>query len=84
MLNLSRIKGFLEGSSTLRLEDVILLLFTRSFQVLCFGTYETIATTRLFFFILNDFYGSFSLFLNQCVCFTKKQEALVVEWVPKI
>ena len=108
MLNLSRIKGFLQGSSTLVKRSYILYcLFQELFKfsvyfghlpatnpkrlyILC--QYETIAVNKIIFFL--DFFfvnytysiyvSFFLLFLNQCACFTKKQAALVAEWVPKI
>ena len=108
MLNLSRIKGFLQGSSTLVKRSYILYcLFQELFKFsVYFGhlpatnpkrlyilyQYETIAVNKIIFFL--DFFfvnytysicvSFFLLFLNQCACFTKKQAALVAEWVPKI
>ena len=66
------------------LDDLKLLLFTRSFRVFCFGDPLAINTTIIIFFLFFVIYTYvyFSLFLNQCVCFTKKQAALVAEWVP--
>ena len=100
MLNLSRIKGFLQGSSTLVKRSYILYcLFQELFKFsVYFGHLPATNPKRLYcckqdhifswLFFVNYTYSIcvsfFLLFLNQCACFTKKQAALVAEWVPKI
>ena len=58
--------------------------------IYCTNMRQLLWTRSYFFstFFVNYTYSIcvsfFLLFLNQCACFTKKQAALVAEWVPKI